>query len=603
MPHRISVPHRRTSSLLYVFSLAGLIACLGTGCFRTRQVLDAKDGDGGMEIDLGDVKERDSGTDDPPKAPGDDLSPICGAHSTCEPLQRAIDKVDLLFVIDNSDSMAEEQGRLTAQFERMVAMLTTGDRGPGLAKFAAVTDLHIGVVSSDMGATGIDDLKNCDDRGDDGILQHEVASNAPASLMCAASYPPFLSHDVDSGTSNVLETANDLACIAPLGTDGCGFEQPLEAALKALWPAVDPMPVNGINRITFMPDRTGNADSTLGHGDDALNGGFLRNDPERGESMIAVVVLSDKDDGSSSNNMHLVPKKFLNTKSPLYSQPLNLRNFYNPDELYPVARYVLGLRELRPDDNRLVVFGAIAGVPPELASEAQTREVASNPMVRESFYDALLDNPNMQEIPDPATMTTPDDGNLKPSCLMTDADGAPNGKAYPPRRLVEVARGFEENGFVSSICDDDFAPAIDALVDRIAARPAQGCLARPLVRAIDGLVHDCSVLFVLPEPLSYPGVPSECEQDDGPWAGVLEPAGRAYERSGIPAKRLCKVRQLPVEGRAVEKVNTTSRSGWYYDDFSDDASLCARGSARIAIVNDMQLVDVPTGVRAILDCE
>jgi hypothetical protein len=40
--------------------------------------------------------------------------------------------------------------------------------------------------------------------------------------------------------------------------------------------------------------------------------------------------------------------------------------------------------------------------------------------------------------------------------------------AYPPRRIVEVARGFGKNGFVQSICQDDFAPAMDLLITRIA---------------------------------------------------------------------------------------------------------------------------------------
>ena len=38
-----------------------------------------------------------------------------------------VDKVDLLFMVDNSNSMAEEQGLLATQFPTMINILTTGD--------------------------------------------------------------------------------------------------------------------------------------------------------------------------------------------------------------------------------------------------------------------------------------------------------------------------------------------------------------------------------------------------------------------------------------------------------------------------------------------
>ena len=40
----------------------------------------------------------------------------------------SIDKVDLLFVVDNSGSMREEQTALRAQFPRLIQVLTSGDR-------------------------------------------------------------------------------------------------------------------------------------------------------------------------------------------------------------------------------------------------------------------------------------------------------------------------------------------------------------------------------------------------------------------------------------------------------------------------------------------
>jgi hypothetical protein len=67
---------------------------------------------------------------------------------------------------------------------------------------------------------------------------------------------------------------------------------------------------------------------------------------------------------------------------------------------------------------------------------------------------------NTNNTPDPA------DDTMQPSCIT------PTGIAYPPRRIVEVARGFGANGMVQSICQDDFGPAIDAIVRVIGRRLA-----------------------------------------------------------------------------------------------------------------------------------
>ena len=49
----------------------------------------------------------------------------------CDDTPQVIDKVDLLFVVDNSGSMREEQASLRAQFPRLVDVLTSGDAANG----------------------------------------------------------------------------------------------------------------------------------------------------------------------------------------------------------------------------------------------------------------------------------------------------------------------------------------------------------------------------------------------------------------------------------------------------------------------------------------
>jgi hypothetical protein len=87
---------------------------------------------------------------------------------------QTIDKVDLLFMIDNSPSMGDKQTLLALAVPNMISRLVTpncldamgnvmgqvdamGNCGPGLkAEFSAVHDMHIGILSSSLGSRGGD---------------------------------------------------------------------------------------------------------------------------------------------------------------------------------------------------------------------------------------------------------------------------------------------------------------------------------------------------------------------------------------------------------------------------------------------------------------
>jgi hypothetical protein len=44
------------------------------------------------------------------------------------------------------------------------------------------------------------------------------------------------------------------------------------------------------------------------------------------------------------------------------------------------------------------------------------------------------------------------------------------GRAYPARRVIEVARGFGVNGMVQSICEPDFGGPMSTLIRSIGRR-------------------------------------------------------------------------------------------------------------------------------------
>ncbi len=352
----------------------------------------------------------------------------------------SIDKVDLLFVVDDSGSMKEEQELLAEQLPRLLTALRTGDTdGAGQPEFRGVPDVHVGFVSSDMGLPGIVGIDKCDGLGDDGLLLTggNGCVDGDARFVDAASF------------ADTAAASDAMQCIVRLGTDGCGFEQQLEAGLKALSPASGDVP-------TFLPDTDGVGGE--GHGDEA-NAGFLRDD-----SLLIVIVLSDEDDCSRKDNGVLVPPAYLPPGDPLLSQGLNVRCHANQDALYEVDRYVAGLKALRAYDD-LVMFFAISGMPTDAVSEGTVASYSFEDRdEREAFYDALLANPMMEEQVDDLGTEAPDDDVLRPVCDTSI------GRAYPARRIVEVARGFGVNGMVQSICEPDFGGPMSTILRSIGRR-------------------------------------------------------------------------------------------------------------------------------------
>jgi hypothetical protein len=343
---------------------------------------------------------------------------VCGTVGCCDP---GVDSVDLLFMVDNSNSMSEEQASLAAGFPQLITALTTGDaNADGTVDFPAVTDLHVGVITADMGVGGYT-VPTCSnaDFGDDGVLR--TVGNTSIT-GCAATYPAFLAF---TAGSDVGDFANDFACVATVGTGGCGFEQQLEATLKALTPST--------SRTRFHDDSTGHANGA--------NSGFLRPD-----SVLGIVLVTDEEDCSAAN-----PELF-DPSSETFTSDLNLRCFSYPSAVHPVSRYVGGLIEARGRSGD-VVFTAITGIPPDLAG---------------TDYGAMLADPRMVEQIDPSMPT-----RLSPSCNVPG-----RGFAFPPRRIVSVAQELSRRGSattIESICQADFTSAIEAIADRVGAVVGVSC--------------------------------------------------------------------------------------------------------------------------------
>jgi hypothetical protein len=455
-------------------------------------------------------------------------------------------KLDLVLEIDNSNSMKDNQVSILRQLGVLIDALTrppcvsAADPVPHSCdpgnpddrpQYPAVRDLHVGVVSSDLGTPGLPEtspqIPTCFNRavGDNGYLNPLARTDPaqvtaisyhlpwlqpvpgcglsaadalpadfrPASCFNSNNYPTFLAFNAGSDDPTTL--TESFRCNAGLYLCGCGLEQQLESVYRAL----------------VVHNARGAAGSS------GANAGFLRED-----ALLAIVLLTDEEDGSvrhcedgSCNDARDV----YNTGSTAWSHTNpNMRFYmYTPcaadDPTWDLNRYIdptdatKGFLGLKPGHPERIVFAAIAGVP----LNVPTRTV--NNMAR-TDWDALLGPPGpngpndfcgrqyamipamnastegpismRQANQDPACAerVVPacrrEGTNYPPTTQMDYCSTSSQYFAWPSRRIVEVARRFDEarlcgasecqNGLVASICSGNYLPTMQSIIRRIQVR-------------------------------------------------------------------------------------------------------------------------------------
>lgn len=243
--------------------------------------------------------------------------------------QTAVDKIDLLFMIDNSISMADKQAMLADAVPVLVQRLITpicvrpctnadncteaqrrdgipvggnanadGECAQGGPEFNPIKDIHVGIVTSSLGAHGAPALN---ERGVANICV-EAKDNDHARLLgqIRPGLDPydangFLKWDTTDpakysppgDSSPVAFTNKFTAMVTSAGEHGCGFEASLEAWYRFL---IDPEPPENV----VLPD---GSDTTVVQGVDqtvlAQRAAFLRPD-----SLVAIIMLTDENDCS-----------------------------------------------------------------------------------------------------------------------------------------------------------------------------------------------------------------------------------------------------------------------------------------------------------------
>lgn len=340
------------------------------------------------------------------------------ADSTYRFDQHIENQLDVLLVIDSSYSMEQEQQTLRDGLTKLVESLLTPQFGGGLP------DLYLGVVSTDLGAGSYPDVPSCSVQGGDGgklLYESQVSGcHGPQSpwIMAIEDATNIPNCAPGDSVQCVIET---LGCIARLGTHGCDYSMPLEAAKRALDPKLK------------------------------LNPGF-----PRPNALLAVVFITDEDDCSAAKTELLDPRQ----------QGLS-------DPLGPLTPFRCFEFGVRCDVNDRNTAGERKGCAPAY-DWLHTLERY------ETFFRSLKKHEDRVHLVAIAGPTSPvvvgknsDGPTLEPSCKSASA------VATPALRLGKLVEAF--GGEVLPICDPkSFSEALAPVAARLRSERPPQCLPKPL---------------------------------------------------------------------------------------------------------------------------
>lgn len=492
--------------------IASLVA--GVGCGDPVLVLGVAESSGSGGLATASVGTSES-SETSATTPSPDVPPLdpCDGDGGCQ------NKIDLLFVIDNSGTMGEEQLNLAKNFGLLITQLQQLEDDNGNQVGA---DVNIMVTTTDV------DNPAC--HGPWVKPDYRAARGAPIATPCTARMTRFTGHDdpptvIENACTDVCDPANPsapadqfihfdrlgdnvengdaasaLACLGPQGIDGCGYEAPLESMLQALNPTA----------CWNDPESCDDPDMAW------IERPFLRDG-----AVLAIAIITDEVDCSVRDYSIMTDAEFMEidpgTAMPAASSAICWHagvvcsdldpetGRYNgcveanhdadgnvgvPDEaavLQPISRYIALLESLRAQGREVMMLGVL-GVP-EVTKHADTP-----PHEPVEGGVAAIEFRTWRDPEFPEGDVLPDewaDGvraadkqwefGIGPGCTGFDETaGMFTGQAVPPVRIRSVCESLDipddpatpENDAevrccIESICDEDFSPAIRCLTGLI----------------------------------------------------------------------------------------------------------------------------------------
>lgn len=340
----------------------------------------------------------------------------------------ATSQLDLLFMIDDSQSMAPLQQKMRTRLANFMDVLKNLPGG--------LPDIHVAVVSSSLGAGIFSNVPGCapNSAGNlDGEFQHSAVCTA---LHAGSSYLSSFKAADGTQVNNFDGDITDVfGCIANLGDHGCGFEHQLAATQLSL------------ERAMIAGD---------------TNSGFLRDD-----AYLAIVMLTNEDDCSVSGNSTL----------------------FDPAQ-QTVSDYLGGLSSYRCNEFGHLCDGQSpphdVGSLPQTLMSCVSNETATGRLVHvNDFIDFLFAlkpaNPEKIFVAAMAGPVTPYvvTANLtefgageepQPGIQHSCSGGTANSEyADPAVRIRQMVSAFGPNSYFGSICADDFGPTMESIAQVMVA--------------------------------------------------------------------------------------------------------------------------------------
>jgi hypothetical protein len=350
-------------------------------------------------------------------------------------------ELDILFMIDDSASMEQEQANLSKNFEHFMRELETIEGG--------LPDVRIGVVTSNVGASGLVEPVSCQGLGDAGRFQVDRVLPPPAPgkpsvktmTNCGLSDGAKFIWANDRGASTNLVPGKSLtdvfSCLAERGIGFCGFEHQLESVRRALTPRADQNPGNL---------------------------GFIRPGAH-----LAIVIITDEDDCSGpedAGDFYTSPRDgqaasyrcateghVCNGQAPpasgAFSASLEDCAPSDKGRLLPIPALVEQIKAQKPGAEDKIIVSAIAGWP--LPGQGANPKYAVGPV-----------------------------GETKPEQDILPICKSANGAAAPALRINKFVKSFGDRGQMYSICQDDFSPVLREIGKAIGKLLQPSCLEKPV---------------------------------------------------------------------------------------------------------------------------
>lgn len=374
------------------------------------------------------------------------LAPPSGGPSLIQKnrFQQSVNRdLDLLFLIDDSNSMAPLQAKMRARMPDFMDVL----KGlPG-----GLPNLHVAVASSSLGAGVFANVTGCAQSTSgnlEGLFQHKAGCGLNDGETFIKSLPGMNGQRVENFTGDIT---NVFSCIADLGQNGCGFEHQLESMRYALYRSTQPMDPN----YGFIRDTAYLAVVMLTNEDDcSVDPGSTLFDP-------GMTTTADMLGGLQSYRCNEFGHKCTSGALPHTAPmtPVTMTGCTSNDDgrLVKVKDYVDFMKALKPEDQILVA--AIQGPVEPYVVESRT---------------FMLPNGGTEAQP-----------SVKHSCTS----GA-NEYADPGIRIKEFMQAF--NGNIESICENDFREAMVRIAQVISAKLGAQCVSNNVAKKENG-EYDCDV--------------------------------------------------------------------------------------------------------------